>query len=252
MDLNRETNNISDEPLYDDMSFYPLYGYQIFDEESLELPRLDTGESTINSRNKDKIFDIGKELKEKKVGRKRIREPKTGEKTHTKYDQDNIIRKIQVDFYKFLVYFINDILMNLEISKKFLKINYKNIKNVKKENIEIFKSTKIGQILSQNISAKYRRQCQNGKDNNKKLCLELCKKDNLKKLLSETSINIFRNYYYKNKKDLNEYDINIKLSNDIKTYENMLEKYSTDSLYIQKIKEIVDKFYLPKTKFILE
>ena len=248
MEFYTETNCTSDEPLFDHLNFPSVGDFKYFDDESFEIPRIETGETMNSPKNKDKIFDI---VKEKKVGRKRMRDHKIGEKIHTKYDQDNVIRKIQVDFYKFLICFINDILMNLGIKNKFLKINYKNIKNVKKENVEIFKSTEIGQILSQNISSKYKKQYLNDKDKNNKLYLEVIKKDNIKTILSETSINIFRNYYYKTKRDLNEYGINIKLSKNIKTYQNLLDKYSTDGLYIKKIKEIVDKFYLPKEKFIL-
>ena len=253
MNLFSETKFDSDEPLSENTHF-PYYG-NLFEEKSLELPKFTSWEETdISSSNnfsKNKIFDISKEKKTKRVGRKRMREQNGGVKSHTKYDQDNVIRKIQVDFYKFLVCFINDILKNFGTNEKFLKISYEYIKKVKKENIELFKSTEIGKILSQKISTKYRKIFQDGEDKNNKLYLEVTKIDKIKRILSETSIKIFRDYYYKNKKDLSIYDLNIKISNKVKTYKHLLENNRKDALYIKKLEEIVDKFYLPKTKFVL-
>ena len=258
MDIFGEANIIIDGPLCD-------IDFLHFEIPIWEPPKCEIGEITKTSTDgndfeKNKIFEISKEEKKEKqqkqqkhTGRKRIREHKSNEKIHTKYDPDNLVRKIQVDFYKFLVSFINDILMNLGIKKKFLKITYKYIKNVKKENIEKFKLTEIGHILSQSISTKYRKQYLRDKDKNYKLYLEVTTKyDNIKKLLNETSINIFRNYYYKKNRDLNEYNLNFKLSNNIQTYENLLEKNRKDKLYIKKLEEIVDKFYLPHSIFILD
>ena len=239
MYINCETYSVSDDPINESLNLP-------FGIESLELPIPETTIAT-----KDKVFNIIKEKKGRKVGRKRLRGLKNGEKGHTKYDQDNIIRKIQVDFYKFLVCFINDILMNLGIRKRFLKIKYNDIKNVKKQNVEQFKLQKIGDILKKNISTKYKKQYKYEKDKNNKLYLEVTKNAKIKNILSETSINIFRNYYYSNKRDLNEYDINIQLSNNLKTYKNLLEKNSKDDLYTKQIEKIVEKFYLPQALFTL-
>ena len=240
-----ETNSESDEQIDD--NFCPF-----LEMKSWEFPQINMETIITSRKRKNNIFNITKEKKEKKVGRKRVRELKNGEKSHTKYDQDNIIRKVQVDFYKFLVSFINDILKNLGIPEKFLKIKYNNIKNVKKQNVENFKLQKIGDILRKNISTKYKKQYKNNKDKNNRLFLEVTKNDIIKNILSETSINIFRNYYYKNKRDLKEYNIDIKLSNNIKTFENLLEKNNKDSLYTGKIKEMVAKFYLPQALFTLD
>ena len=252
MDIFSESYFTSDEPLYD--IYFPPFSIPTW-----ELPKFEIGEITNpsshgNELSKNKIFEISKEEKiQKKVGRKRLNQADSNEKSHTKYDQDNIVRKIQVHFYKFLVSFINDILMILGFKKKFLKINYEKIKNVKKVNVENFKLKEIGHILRESISNKYRKQCQNDKDKNYKLYLEVTtKNDSIKKLLSDTSINIFRNYYYKNNRNVNEYNLNIKLSNNIKTYKDLLEKYRKDDLYIKKINKIVEKFYLPQPLFSLD
>ena len=68
---------------------------------------------------KNKVFKIAKS---KFDGRKRKRDCQNNKKVHSKYDNDNIIRKVQVHFQNFLVSFINEILLNFGISKKFLNI----------------------------------------------------------------------------------------------------------------------------------
>ena len=203
-----------------------------------------TGETTKSSENK--LFVISKS----EIGRKRKKNNENGRKTHSKYDKDNIIRKIQVHFLNFLVSFINEILLNLGIGKKFLNINYKNKKKVKKQYVELLKSQEIGQILRQNISTKYRRQYIIDNEKNNKVYLEVIKNDNIRKILSETYINIFRNYYYKNKREINDYGLNIKLSNNVKTYQDFLELYKEDNGNIERINNVVKKCYLPKKLFI--
>ena len=204
----------------------------------------ETPTKTNTSEKQNKFFDI---RKVKKIGRKRYRDnQKEGEKCHSKYSYDNIIRKIQVDFQNFLICFINDILMKFGIKKKFLNIGYENKKLIKKEYVESLKSIEIGQILNQNISTKYRKQFKEDKDKNNKLYLEVIKYDGIRKILSEKYINIFRNFYYKNKRDLNDYGLNIKLSNEVKTYQDLLDKNSKNSEYIEKINIFVKKYYLPK------
>ena len=211
----------------------------------------------------NKIFKIEKQAKKekckKRIGRKRkgdnLEAPEV-DKIHSKYDYDNIIRKIQVHFQNFLISFINEILNHFGFKQKFLNIEYNNKKNIKKDTVEKLKSQEIGQILRQNISTKYKKQYKDDKEKNNKLYLEVIKYgkfENLKKILSESYINIFRNCYYKNKKDLNDYGLNIKLSNNVKTFEDLLKnlsKNSEDDKYIEKIKEIVKECYLPKKLFI--
>lgn len=205
-------------------------------------------ESPDISVNKKKYFKIIKE-KRNKVGRKKTNYHRKNGKTHSKYDFDNIIRKVQVHFHNFIISFVNEILKSFGIKKKFLNTDYTIKKNVKKANVDSLKSKEIGKILCENLSTKYRKQYTLDKDKNKKLYLEVIEHDSIRKLLSETYINIFRNFYYKNKRDLNEYNLKIKLSNKIKTYQDFLTKLSKDGEYIEKIKKIVERCYLPKKIF---
>ena len=226
-----------------------------YDSKSTDFYVNSTGETTkISDSNfskpeqlKNKVFEI---TKSKPKCIKRTRDYQNDKKIHSKYDYDNIIRKVQVHFQNFLVSFINEILLNFGYNKKFLKIDYKNKKNVKKENVEKMKSIEIGQILRQNISTKYKRQYKVDKDKNNKLYLEIIKNDSIKKILSETYINIFRNFYYINKRDLIDYGLNITLSNNVKTYQDFLEEQKEDGVIIEKIKNMVKKCYLPRKLFI--
>ena len=141
----------------------------------------------------------------------------------------------------------------MELKKSFLKIVYSDIRDIKKENFKNLKSKEIGQILRQKISTKYKKQYKDDKEKNNKLYLEVIKYDSIRKILSETYINIFRNFYYINKRDLNDYGLNIKLSNNVKTYQNLLDKNIYDNKCIERIKEKVQEYYLPmKLSFIVK
>ena len=194
----------------------------------------------------NKIFEIKKVKIEKRIGRKRKLDCRKDEKTHTKYDKDNITRKIQIHFQNFLVSFINEILKHFEIKNKFLHIDYNNKKYANREFVENLKSKEIGEILRQDISSKYKKQYKLDNKINNKLYLEVIKIDIIRKILSEKYINIFKNIYYKNKRFLNDYNLNIQLSNNVKIYEDLLEEYSEDTDYVKKIKNIVEICYLPK------
>jgi hypothetical protein len=213
--------------------------------------------------NNKKIFEIAKvekekekedekeKEKEKKFGRKRKGDHQDDEKTHTKYDKDNIHRKIQVDFINFLFAFINEILIYFGIKQKFLGIDYKNKKVVTKDYVENLKTTEIGQILCKDISPKYQTLYNKNKDFNCKLYLKVIKNESIKNILSEKYINIFRNLYYKNKRDLNDYGLNIKLSNKVETYQDLLDRNNDDNEYIEGIKNLVKYCYLPQ-KFVTQ
>ena len=267
MGNNSESNTPSYELFYDhifnpnyELNELDDYTYKEIDDNNMTMTNESTDISEKNIILKNIIFGIKKEKKEKKaLGRKRKIDNTKNEKTHThsKYDYDNIIRKIQVHFQNFLISFTNEILIHFGFNnKRFLNIEYNNKKDIKKETVEKLKSKEIGQILRQNISTKYKKQYKEDKGKNNKLYLEVTKNaeyDSIRKILSETYINIFRNFYYLNKKDLNDYGLNITLSNNVKTYKDLLEnlsKQSEDDKYIEKIKEIVNECYLPKKRFI--
>jgi hypothetical protein len=186
--------------------------------------------------------------KNKKRGRKT--NLKKERKTHDKFSADNIIRKIQVHSISFIVFFLNDILRSFAIKERFLKLDYKFINDVKKQNFAELKNKNIGDIISNKISTKYK------KDENTNINLyeHLKSNETFGKIFSMNYMTFFKMFFMKNEKtiDLRIFGIEkeITLSKETKTYDEFLAKQK-DEKYIKKIKEILNKNYLKKKKFVL-
>ena len=143
------------------------------------------------------------QLTKKKTKRGRERKIKENEnenkkeKIHDKNTSDNLIRKIQVHYLSFIVSFLNDILKNLNYKTKFLNLNYEFKINIKKEFVESLKKKTIGEIISNEISIKYK-----GKEKNfnKNLYEKIKNNKVLNKIFENNYIKLFKNIYYKIKK----------------------------------------------------
>ena len=179
------------------------------------------------------------------VGKKR----KSDKKPHTKFDLDNILRKIQVHFQKFTINYCNEILSYFDIHEQFLQIDYNFKKVINKKNFNELKSKNVGFILRQEISNKYRKY-KDDKDKNIRLYDKLIKNEELKELLTESYINLFRNIYYQSVRQVNYGGKTINLSQNVKTFNDILENPKYDGLYKEKILKAVEEFYLPKQKFM--
>ena len=172
------------------------------------------------------------------------------EKIHDKNTSDNLIRKIQVHYLSFIVSFLNDILKNLNYKTKFLNLNYEFKMNIKKDFVESLKKKTIGEIISNEISIKYK-----GKEKNFKKNLYEKIKDNevLNKIFEDNYIKLFKNIYYKSKKKINlkEYGLNkdIYLSKNVKMFNNLLKN---DIEGNKKIKESTIKNFLSDSIFLLK
>lgn len=226
----------------------------VFNHIFLELPLPLPFPNPLYISNKEKIFEINKvhEKGNKMLGRKTKNSFKKEGKCHSKYEDDNILRKIQISFINYLRSLTNEILENIGIKEKFLSIDYKFKKEVNKENFNKIKSKEIGKILCQSVSPKFSKISNLDKEKNKRLYEKVIQNETIKKLLSETYIKMFRDYYYKNIKVLNEYYLNIKLSENIKTFDDFLNDkvHPHDDYYKKRINEIIEKYYLPKKLFI--
>ena len=210
---------------------------------------------SLNSeKNKEKIFEIDKISNKihEMIGRKTKNSLKLEEKFHSKYEDDNILRKIQIGFINYLINLTNEILKYFGYEEKFLGIDYKFKKEVNKENFNKIKTKEIGKILCQSISPKFSKISNEDKNINQKIYEKVIQNKTIKNFLSETYIKIFRDYYYKNIKDLNEYNLNIKLSENIKTFDDFLNNKAIpdDDYYKQRVDEIIEKYYLPKKLFV--
>ena len=115
---------------------------------ALTNSRIETNENT-NLRNNNissRVFS----------GRKRKKENENSKKIHDKYSEDNILRKINVDFLNFTFQFINKILSKCNIKDKFCGINGQYKKTINKKNFDIIKNETIAQLLSKENNKKHK------------------------------------------------------------------------------------------------
>ena len=133
-------------------------------------------------------------------GRKRKNKIKEGEKKHDKYSNDNILRKLNIHFLNFLIVFINEVLHNCNIDKKFNNINYEDKRKISKKDFYKIKNETIRSLLNLQNDKKF-----NNYNRNKQLYDIIFKNsDNkvLNRILNKRYIDIFKEIYYNNKKNL--------------------------------------------------
>ena len=170
-------------------------------------------------------------------------------KPHTKYYRDNIKRKIQVNYLKFLVNFVNLIIRVLfkkysgfndefkdkKISDKyqFKKLNYGKFSlKIDNDSFNSLKSKKLLEIITLNTNGK------NKNNKNDEVYKNLFKiKHKLEKILNQSYLEFFPIYYQKeNYTNLKKYglDIDISLEN-LKRFDFFIKKEK------EKIKELENK-----------
>ena len=201
------------------------------------------------NKKSNKIF-----ITERKRGRKPNRENLLNEKrNHSKFSYDNILRKINVHFYSFLLNSTNNILEFMEINQEFKRINYKDKSKVNKKQFSILKDSNIGDVLSLGISPKFKTK---PNELNKKVYEEIVKNPVIKNLLNEKYFNLFQDIYYINKRNINMEKYGLKqiihLPNKIEMYNEFIEKNrkkfdekSNDGdKYVNSLKECTKKYFL--------
>lgn len=191
-------------------------------------------------------------------------------KIHDKFDKDNIKRKVQVNYLKFLVEFVNKII--LKIFDKFNKNNILDIKSKKKiENYQFkslnydfskkidsfsfnkYKSKKISEILKENTSPKYK------KYNNVDVydnIIHINKK--LNNILNKPYLEFFEAFYQKqNFLNLKKYgfDLDIYLD-DIKRFQEFTEEQKEKTnenfeIYLKRIEECINSDFVSNKFFFL-
>ena len=185
-------------------------------------------------------------LKNKKRGRKSNSEEKK-EKNHDKYSPDNIKRKIQVHYQSFIPLSINDILESYGIREKFYKLEYEFKKIVNKSHFKYLINSNIGDIISKEISNKYKKK---NKNNNSSVHTYFKTNKVLENIFEMNYLDFFRNFYMKKEKivDLKIFGIDkiITLSEKTETYYDLLEKLKKeeDEKYIKLIDECIKDNYL--------
>ena len=133
-------------------------------EKNIELKEINEDKLTDKKRRKSPIKNKKKfnTKTNHTPGRKTKSNKKEGEyikKPHDKKSFDNIITKVQVHFITFLINFSNDVIKEesgKDIDLLFKDIDYKTKRNVKSENLESFKRSKVEDILKNPVSKKFR------------------------------------------------------------------------------------------------
>ena len=192
-------------------------------------------------------FLVEKKFINKKRGRKAKGKNKN-KKTHTNTREDNLLTKIQIHFFNFVINFCNDALKEECPNSKafFQKINYENKKNVKYSYTSSLKEASIKYLLKMDISIKHKK-C--GSSYNKDLLEKIeSSSPSLSKLFEMKYLELFEKYYNKGN-PLNEivYENKIiKLEKaKSKAFYNLIDKYKNLKKYLLDISE---KYYIDNIK----
>ena len=197
-----------------------------------------------NDLDGDSNYDIIRKIpKNKKRGRK---PKKVTKRIHNALDQDNIIRKIQVHFLSFIIFFCNDLIQAIFPNNKdlvFKNIVYEIKKTVNHAYIENLKSKSIGDILQLKASPKNKK----FNDNINKIIFDkICSLNPfLKKFFEISYLDMFNNYYCKNEREIDVEGYHVKLSNRTRLFIDLIEKNQSSK---QVIEEIAERYFFNKEK----
>ena len=207
--------------------------------------------------NKSKIFfDVKKKGEKKICGRKRQRTDNIYYKPHTKDSPDNILRKINVGYLKFIISFLNSLIkyLNLGVNKKceFKKFYYEYIKVINQNRLLENTSKTIGQLIKDMpISTKYKLSKESDKEHNKNLVQHYSENSEImKNILDGNFLSLFPIYYNSERKvNLSKFGQNVDfiLSEKVKLYKDLIEKSDNGNEDYKKIcQEIIKSQFLSK------
>ena len=214
---------------------------------------------TFTNYEKDMIggFPITKVYDESNITRlnkKRGRKNNKIEPQHTEYKNDCRMAKIQVSYISFLIKFINYIMKRMKLNYFFVDLNGKYKSNINKTFRNSLNKKTIKEILfDAPISGKSKR----SQDYNKLIYNRLEKEgySTLINILNKNFLFFFEKIYYAGKKklDLSSFGFapyEIELPNDIKVFEDLLEKRKKGDFinYKNKMKKCVEKYFIKPIK----
>lgn len=176
---------------------------------------------------------------------------KKRDRKHDKTAKDNILRKIQANYIKFLENLLNQINFELLQNYKrkediqFFPLNCKMKKSVTKDFLKELKEKTLGDIFKYNVSPKFK----NYKKLNINVYNQITNKSKIiKTILNKTYLEFFY-VYYLNKKSINLSKYGLKktiiLSSNIELYKDLLKKNISDIEYQKKIEKCI------KTEFMV-
>ena len=231
--------------------------------EESEHKKEDKEESSINKSNNNTSSIISTDFENKKTEMNKKRKS-----PHNRFSSDNILRKIQVHYFTFIISFLNYLLKYFNYDYKFLELDYSIKKNINKgvnkrktkignENknkkiINSFDDITVEKIISQNISKQYKLY---EKNQNELICEAVKENETLYNILKDNHLNIFKKFYFTRSKliNLEEYGLDkcIKLPNDVKTHIDLLKQNEAfGEEYKKSINECILKNFFPKAKFL--
>ena len=172
-------------------------------------------------------------------------------KIHDKHTIDNLLRKIQVHYLTFIVQFLNEILEFLNFKQRFLNLTYKFKSNVNKKFFNSLKTKTIGDIISNQISVKYKKVALNKNENVYK---ETKWNKILNNIFSENYLLFFKKIYFKSKIIINleEYGLNQKLilSEKAQMYKDLIE--NEEYVYKRNINDCLNRYFFCNSLFTTE
>ena len=175
----------NDEINYNTEYFYDKRIYEITNNSDKKVKKLNDKKANSHNQINKKIFRIKKIRK--LLGRRKINQPELYScgANHTKFREDNIVRKIKIYFTNSVMSFINKKyieFLGIQIKKRLLGRIKPNFANAwtKKENQE-YLSKKIKDVFSEKLSTKCRRYPNNY---NKKQIAKILKNDKAKELIN--------------------------------------------------------------------
>lgn len=208
--------------------------------------------TSITSRVADYKVNENKEPNDKKAKKnlflvfkkkKRGKKPTKTKRIHSKDTIDLVKDKLQVNYINYLVDLGNDMIKssnNLNTSEKFLKIKYEEKKKSYKP--KDIRKLLYNDIFKLTISNTNKKRLIKGKTNEKMyeiICKEL---PILKEIFDLRYSYIFQNYYLKNLREFNLNGLDIKLSEETKTYNDLLQKdqnYNIKNVF----EKVINRYY---------
>ena len=224
------------------------------DEKSIYLigENVNSNSNESTRRNNSQIINNLFISKKTNRGRHRLNEQtseKAGHKIHGKDDNDNILRKIQVNSLNYMISFANSTLKEFNYEEEFLNIDNNFKINVNKESLDSLKTQTLSDIVCNNISSKYTRK---DIDTNRKIYEKIKENKVLKKIFDENYLVLFK-LFFENKKriSLKDYgsDKEIFLTEKTKTFKDLINKNLNDETYIKNLYRCIYQNYLKNDSY---
>ena len=172
---------------------------------------------------------------------------KTQEKKriHNKSQSDNILSKMQIKYINYIIYVANRVLEEIGSKEKFYDILHSFKKDVNSKNFLEFKKYNLGDIVSKQISSKFKKK---GKEANLESYNKVKDLPVICDLLEENYFTFFNEAFCSDKRELSlkKYGLNIeiRIPGKVKMYIDLQKENKYDKEFTKNLEECLKKFYL--------